>query len=238
MWCCPPQPSPKRTVHTPTWNAAYSYCGPAWAHGERRSLTGASCAGLPREMGANGFDYESAEDVFSEISGLVKAYAEITYADLEDDGQQWPRRDEFHDTPILHAEANEQPKPRMEAMSLVEPPAQYANNMYLAKGRLLHDNRRPMSVVKNNGTSTVEREEIIELHETDAAALGISDGDRVVAATSSREHQRHCPAHQPAPGARSGNRSVCRRRHGGPRQLGPGSDAQGPRPAAGASRGR
>ena len=145
---------------------------------------------IAEAMGAEGFGYESAEEVFDEIRGAVDTYAGIAYADLEDGGQQWPRREgEFEDTPTLYAHGGAQPGPRpklqMEAMNLVEPPAQFGGGLYLAKGRLLHDNRRPMAVVKNNGTAAVEREEIIELHESDAAALGISDGEAVEAATRS-----------------------------------------------------
>ncbi len=156
---------------------------------------------LAKEMGAEGFDYDSAEDVFQEVTNLADIYAGISYTDLDDSGLQWPRPEgELPDTPILHAQPGEQPKPRMEAMRLFQPPPRFEAGMYLAKGRLLHDSHRPMTVVKNNGSSHVEREEVIELHENDAASLGISDGDIVVAATPTESIRGTARLTSPHPG--------------------------------------
>ncbi len=156
---------------------------------------------IARELGASGFDYESAEDVFSEIAKLADIYAGINYADLNDEGIQWPRTEgEPQGTSIMNAPNGEQPKPRMEAMTLVQPPPRFEAGLYLAKGRLLHDNDRPMTVVKNNGTQHVEREEIIEIHESDAAELGISDGDSVLATTPSENIQGTARLTSPHPG--------------------------------------
>ncbi len=156
---------------------------------------------IARELGGEGFDYESSEDVFREISELADIYAGIGYADLGVNGLQWPRADaETNGTPITNTQSGEQAKPRMEAMSLVQPPPRFEAGLYLAKGRLLHDNDRPMTVVKNNGSPYVEREEIVELHESDAAALGISDGDSVVATTSSESIRGAARLTSPHPG--------------------------------------
>ena len=156
---------------------------------------------IAKAMGTVGFDYESSEDVFREVSEMADIYAGIGYADLEDDGLQWPRTEsEPQGTPILNTQSGEQGKPRLEAMKLIQPPQHFEGSLYLAKGRLLHDNDRPMTMVKNNGSQHVEREKIVELHESDAAELGIVEGDSVVATTSSESIQGTARLTSPHPG--------------------------------------
>ena len=133
-------------------------------------------------MGASGFDYDSAESIFEEIRNVAEPYGGISYARLENGGLQWPcTESEAGDTPVLHTEESGQRKPRLEAMILVEPPAHNgsAGSLLLARGRVLHDSSREMTIVKSNGNNTIEREEVIELHQSDATPLGISEGDTV-----------------------------------------------------------
>ncbi len=60
---------------------------------------------IANEMGAEGFAYNSAEDVFNEMRTLTPSYAGISYERIEEEGIQWPCPAEDHPgTPILHTE--------------------------------------------------------------------------------------------------------------------------------------
>lgn len=45
---------------------------------------------IAKAMGAPGFDYESAEDIFNEIRECMPTYRGITYERIDKDGLQWP----------------------------------------------------------------------------------------------------------------------------------------------------
>ena len=51
---------------------------------------------IAKRLGASGFDFESAEEVFEEIRSVTPSYAGITYGRIEKQGIQWPCPTEDH----------------------------------------------------------------------------------------------------------------------------------------------
>ena len=144
---------------------------------------------IARRMGAGGFDHDSAESVFDEINSLVDVYGGITHARLQSGDLQWPcLAVDMTDTPVLYTTNGDGRKIRLSMMTLEDAPV-HDDREYpylLAKGRALHQNGRPSTIVLESSRNVVERDEVIELHEDDARELGVSGGDRI-AVVSRRE---------------------------------------------------
>jgi formate dehydrogenase alpha subunit len=139
---------------------------------------------IARRMGAQGFDYQNAQEVFDELKGLVDIYKGMSYERLQPRGLQWPCvAADAPDTPILYAGGLEKARARLIPLHLSEAPA-HNNEAYplvLARGRILHDPDREVEIVKTDGRNAIKRDEIIEIHPEDAQNLGISEGDWVEA---------------------------------------------------------
>ena len=137
---------------------------------------------IAKRMGYKGFDHENVSQVFDEIKNLVQMYGGISYDRLQSGGLQWPcPATNMSDTPILYAEEDAERKFNLVAMDLTEP-TQHENPEYpllLAKGRILHDADREMSVSKNGKRNGIDRDEIFEIHTEDAQNLNLKDGDMI-----------------------------------------------------------
>ena len=137
---------------------------------------------IATRMGAQGFEYASAEAIFDEINDLVDEYGGISFRRLQSGGLQWPcLAADMVDTSVLYAEGYEIGKPRAGAMQLSEAPLQHDPEypFLLATGRVLHQPEREMEIVKVDGRNEGRRDEILEMHERDARRAGISAGDWV-----------------------------------------------------------
>lgn len=135
---------------------------------------------ISNRMGASGFDYADARAVFDEIKSMVEIYGGITYDRLEQTSIQWPCLSvDMADTPILYATDSEKLKLKAGIIAPEKPPV-HDNPEFpflLAHGRVLHQPEREITIAQINGRNTIEREEIIELHEQDASELEIDQGD-------------------------------------------------------------
>ena len=139
-------------------------------------------AGIAERLGARGFDYESAEAIFDEISSLVPAYGGISHERLHSGGLQWPcLAADMVDTPVLHTGGAGENRLRVDAMSLYDPsvPSDPDYPFFLAQGRVLNQPEREMEVDLVDGRNVIRRDETVEIHEADARAMGISTGDLV-----------------------------------------------------------
>ena len=114
-------------------------------------------------------------------------YGGITYERLESGGLQWPcLAADMADTPMLYASSSEDRKPRLSPMKLSLPPA-HVDAEYpflLAMGRVLHEADRTMEIGQESKRNFIERKEVLELHEEDARALGVSKGDQITAVSA------------------------------------------------------
>ena len=147
---------------------------------------------LAQRMGAAGFDHPDEASVFDEINNLVGAYGGITYDRLRLDGLQWPcLAADMGDTPRLHEEDAHGRRLSMSRMALADAKRHFdAEFPYLlAHGRVLHDPDRTMEIGTVKKKSVIVRDEVIEIHESDAGIMGVADGDwaRVVSERGSLE---------------------------------------------------
>ncbi|NQW17784.1 MAG: molybdopterin-dependent oxidoreductase [Chloroflexi bacterium] len=142
----------------------------------------AALAALGRAMGASGFEFDTAADVFAEIASIVPSYAGISHDRLESGGIQWPCADsEASGTAILHGEPDEAFRPRMTPMSIREL-LDVRDSEYpftLAHGRVLHVPDHPVDVENRDGMNYISRDSYVHLHPNDASSAGISDGEMV-----------------------------------------------------------
>ena len=129
--------------------------------------------------------YESAEEIWDELRSLAPNHAGMSYRRLEElGGIQWPcfSEDKLEPT-FLHGRLWEQPRTGPPAVFHVvedDPPADKLSKEFplrLTTGRRLDSFNT--GVQTGGYTSPLRRPEELELSSSDAAELGVSDGDRV-----------------------------------------------------------
>jgi predicted molibdopterin-dependent oxidoreductase YjgC len=161
---------------------------------------------LARLMNEKGFNFNSPENVFEEITRVIPTYTGCTYASLvgkmqlqptiapghpipqqfypttsglSGTGPQWPLLDGFG-TPVLYSDGF--PYGKAKLIELTQPTSVGLSNpefpMLLAWGRVLHQPGRELSI-ERNGVNRIKREEIVDIHPEDADLLGLSSGDNV-----------------------------------------------------------
>jgi len=133
------------------------------------------------------WEFFTAEDVFNDIRKFNAAYSGITYERLKIGYLQWPCPDTGHPgTPVLHTEKFSRPDGKA-AFSPCdwEPPYEWPDKEYpflATTGRnLYHYHSGSMS--RRSATGKFVRELYIEIHPSDAEALGIKDGERITVAS-------------------------------------------------------
>ena len=139
-------------------------------------------AKLGTALGANGFEYESAAEIFAEIASVVPDYAGISYDRLEQGGIQWPCTNaEAPGTAIIHGTPDENFRPKLTPMSIREildvHDADYP--FTLAHGRVLHEPDHPVDVENRDGMNYIARDNYVQIHPDDASSASISAGDMV-----------------------------------------------------------
>ncbi len=138
---------------------------------------------IAREMGAEGFEFSSPEEIMKEIASLTPSYGGITYARL-DKGEvlQWPCLDEKHPgTPILHKDQFARGKGRFFPVEYIEPP-ELPDDEY---PYLLNTGRVPFHFHTGTITRRIERldnevpEGRVDIHPEDAKEIGVEEGEMV-----------------------------------------------------------
>ena len=129
--------------------------------------------------------YESSEEIWDELRSLAPNHAGMSYKRLEElGGIQWPcySEDKLEPT-FLHGRLWEQPRNGPAAVFHVvedDPPADKLSEEFplrLTTGRRLDSFNT--GVQTGGYSSPLRRPEELELSSTDAAELGVTDGDRV-----------------------------------------------------------
>lgn len=127
--------------------------------------------------------YDSAAQVMDEIAAVTPSYGGISHARLDaGESLQWPCTSSDHKgTPILHVDRFSRGLgyfyPAVYKASKEIPDKEYP--ILLTTGRMLyHYNTRAMTG-RTEGLNEICNESYIEVNEEDAAALGISHGDKV-----------------------------------------------------------
>ncbi len=138
---------------------------------------------IANEMGAEGFAYNSAADIFREISAVTPSYAGITYERLEHGGIQWPCPAEDHPgTPVLHTEKFNTPSGKGKLMPLSYRPSEdccdFDFPLILTTERSLYQFHSTMTRY-SEGLDELSGGEHIKINPADAERMGIADGDLV-----------------------------------------------------------
>jgi formate dehydrogenase alpha subunit len=128
-------------------------------------------------------NFASPQEIQEEIARLTPSYGGITYDRIQGDGLQWPCPDAEHPgTKFLHQGRFARGKGLFHAIEY-KPPAEGVDEEYpfqLTTGRLyVHYHTGTMT--RNSPSLDREIKEcFLEMNPTDAAVLGIADGDMVV----------------------------------------------------------
>ena len=167
---------------------------------------------LAARMGASGFDFQDPDQVMEEIARVAPHYGgvsharlislarwvarpdpsnpaptQVLYSDKEYPGIQWPCPTSEHPgTPVLYADGSDQhEKARLPVPQFRKGEQATSKDfpLLLVPGRVLLQSDRQIEIVKGRANQ-IKRDEMAELNSTDAAALGISNGDIIEIVTA------------------------------------------------------
>jgi predicted molibdopterin-dependent oxidoreductase YjgC len=138
---------------------------------------------ISKNMGAQGFDFSSPEQVAEEIRSVTPSYGGITYARIEETGLQWPCPDLNHPgTPYLHAEKFNTPSGRGQFIPVsFTSPAEVTSREYplILTTRRSYFHYHSTLSRKVAGMDDLRGEELVEMNPVDAAALEVEEGEKV-----------------------------------------------------------
>jgi len=140
-------------------------------------------AQIAQRLGASGFDWESAKDVFNELCEVSTTYHGLDWDLVAEGHHHWPVPEKGHPgTPVLHI--GEFPRGRgLFKTPEYRDPAETIDDEYpvwLTTGRrLAHYHTRTMTG-RNVGTQYLVPEELVEVHPDDVTAWGLADGELAV----------------------------------------------------------
>jgi formate dehydrogenase major subunit len=143
-------------------------------------------AQIAKRLGFQGFEYESAKDVFNELCELSTTYHGLDWDLVAEGRHHWPVPEKGHPgTPILHQGVF----PRGRGLFMTpeyRDPAEVVDDEYpiwLTTGRrLAHYHTRTMTG-RAVGTQWLVPEELVEVHPDDVVKLGLEDGGLAVMAS-------------------------------------------------------
>ena len=134
---------------------------------------------LARRLGIEGFEYESARDVFNELCGLSPIYAGLDWDRVENGEYQWPVPEKDHPgTPILHEGEFENGRGIFTVLNYRDP-AETIDDEYpvwLTTGRRLASYHTRTQSGRAHGIDYLLSEETLEVHPDDLSAWGLEDG--------------------------------------------------------------
>ena len=139
---------------------------------------------IAKRMGAKGFDFDGAEQIFREIASVTPAYAGISYQRIEKSGLQWPCPTPDHPgTPYLHGEKFALPSGKGKFV-----PLEYRESAELPSGeyplllttdRSLYHYHTSTMTMRVEGLKILGDRERLKIHPDDAAKYGLVDGQNV-----------------------------------------------------------
>jgi formate dehydrogenase alpha subunit len=142
-------------------------------------------AGLSTAMGYE-MKYESAEEIFNELTKLTPSYGGMTYERLGLDGLQWPCPNAQHPgTQFLHKDQFTRGKGLFHAVEYLDPAempdAEYP--YFLTTGRMFaHYHTGTMTRVSPH-LDAEQKNGYVEINPKDAEALAVKDGEKVKLST-------------------------------------------------------
>jgi predicted molibdopterin-dependent oxidoreductase YjgC len=139
---------------------------------------------IAKRMKAKGFEFNSAEEIMSEIASVTPSYGGITYERIEEAGLQWPCPSTDHSgTKFLHGEQFKTPSGKGKFMPLeYRESAELPDDEYpliLTTDRSLYHYHTSTMTRKVEGLNVMDKEELLKINPSDAEKLGIEDGEIV-----------------------------------------------------------
>ena len=131
-------------------------------------------------------DYQSASQIMDEIAALTPIYGGIRFDRLDQGGLQWPCPDTSHPgTPFLYKDGFARGLGKFYAVDYI-PPVESISKHYpliLTTGRILEHWHTGTMSRRSNVLNELRPTGVVEMHPSDAARLGLIEGDRVAVAS-------------------------------------------------------
>lgn len=139
---------------------------------------------IAQRMGAEGFDFSSPAEIFSELASLSPHYGGMSFERLENGGLQWPcPTDDHPGTPILHTEKFNTASGKAKLIPLeYRPSAELPDNKYplvLTTDRSLFHYHTGSMTRRVDGLDRLDSEELLKINPKDGLDLGIADSEMV-----------------------------------------------------------
>ena len=137
-------------------------------------------AGIAKELGIPGFEFENAKDVFNELCALSPIYKGLNWDNIGDGNYHWPVPKEGHPgTPRLHEdEFKDGMRGKFKVIGYRDP-AEVIDSDYpvwLTTGRRLQAYHTRTQTGRASGIEYLLAEETLEIHPKDAEDWGLIDG--------------------------------------------------------------
>jgi predicted molibdopterin-dependent oxidoreductase YjgC len=142
-------------------------------------------AQIAKKMGEKGFDFENAAEIMDEINAVTPIYGGITYPRIEQEGLQWPCRDEGDPgTKFLHESKFARPNGKGQFVPLTyRASAEIADAEYpliLTTDRSLYHYHSSTMTRRVDGLVDLDPEEWLKINPADAERLDVEDGQWVM----------------------------------------------------------
>jgi len=137
-------------------------------------------AQIAKRLGASGFEWPSAKDVFNELCDISPTYHGLDWDRVEHGAYQWPVPEKGHPgTPRLHEDGFINGRGIFKLVDYRDPAETVTDEfpVWLTTGRRLQSYHTRTQTGRAHGIDYLLPEEVLEVHPDDATAWGLADGD-------------------------------------------------------------
>ncbi len=134
---------------------------------------------IAQRMGLEGFEFDSAKEVFNELCSLSPIYAGLNWDLIEDGAYHWPVPFKGHPgTPILHEGEFLNGRGIFQAIGYRDPAETISDEfpVWLTTGRRLAHYHTRTQTGRAEGMDFLVSEEVLEVHPRDVTEWGLEDG--------------------------------------------------------------
>ena len=134
---------------------------------------------IAKRLGFDGFEFDSAKDIFEELCSLSPIYAGLDWDRIELGAYQWPVPDKNHPgTPILHENEFKNGLGIFKVIGYRDPAETTSNSfpIWLTTGRRLQAYHTRTQTGRTEGMDYLLNEERLEINPEDITSLGLRDG--------------------------------------------------------------
>lgn len=145
---------------------------------------------IARRIGFQGFEFDSAKDVFNELCRLSPIYAGINWDLIEHGAYQWPIPEPGHPgTPRLHEDGFLNGRGIFSVIEYRDPAETLSERfpVWLTTGRRLENYHSRTQTGRSQGIDYLQPEERLEVNPRDAVDWGLQEGEWVTMASARGE---------------------------------------------------